>query len=91
MPTRCAPEIADQIERLAQARGYTTLRTPSGATHDAVPMSSLTPVGMIFVPSERGVSHSPSEYTSPDALARGATLLLDTLYHYATLHDSEVS
>ena len=83
-PTQCAPEIADQIELLAERRGFSTLRTPSGATHDAVPMSSLTPVGMIFVPSVQGVSHSPSEYTSPEALARGATLLLDTLYYYAT-------
>ena len=56
----------------------------SGATHDAVPMSSIVPVGMIFVPSVEGVSHSPREYSDPDDLTRGAALLLDTLYALAT-------
>ena len=83
-PTRCAPELVELIDQLAREGGETPLRMVSGATHDAVPMSALTPVGMIFVPSSKGVSHSPKEWTSPEALACGAELLLNTLYQLAT-------
>ena len=82
-PTQCDPKMVDTIESLAQGRGYKNMRLPSGATHDAVPMSTLTPVGMIFVPSQQGLSHSPHEHTEPSSLIRGASLLLDTLYEYA--------
>jgi N-carbamoyl-L-amino-acid hydrolase len=34
---------------------------------------------MIFVPSEGGVSHSTSEYTSPADCANGANVLLHAL------------
>jgi allantoate deiminase len=40
---------------------------PSGAGHDAVAMSALTDVGMLFVRCKGGVSHSPDESVSaPD-------------------------
>ena len=54
-------------------------RMPSGAGHDAQDMALITPVGMIFVPSKGGISHSPSEYTSPEDMANGANVLLHTL------------
>ncbi len=34
---------------------------------------------MIFVPSKGGISHSPAEYTSPEDMARGASVLMRTL------------
>ena len=44
---------------------------PSGAGHDAQAMAQLGPMGMIFVPSVGGISHSPrssrSRRTSPTA------------------------
>lgn len=83
LPSNCDASMTDKMEQLAKARGYSTMRMPSGATHDAVPMSSIVPIAMIFVPSAGGLSHSPREYTAPSMLARGATLLLDTLATYA--------
>jgi len=52
---------------------------PSGAGHDAQDMTHIAPTGMIFVPSRDGVSHSPDEFTSPDDMANGAKVLLETV------------
>ena len=52
---------------------------PSGAGHDAQDMVHIAPVGMIFVPSKDGISHSPKEFTSPEDMANGASVLLRTV------------
>jgi N-carbamoyl-L-amino-acid hydrolase len=39
-------------------------------------IAALCPMGMIFVPSIGGISHSPRELTSWDDCARGAAVLL---------------
>ncbi|MEL6385108.1 MAG: Zn-dependent hydrolase [Cyanobacteria bacterium J06626_18] len=52
---------------------------PSRASHDAQEMARITDMGMIFVPSEGGISHSEQEYTSVEACAQGANVLLHTL------------
>lgn len=52
---------------------------PSGAGHDAQDMTHIAPTGMIFVPSKDGISHSPKEYTSPEDMANGASVLLKTV------------
>jgi N-carbamoyl-L-amino-acid hydrolase len=41
---------------------------PSGAGHDAMQMAKLTPAGMIFVPSKRGISHNHSNGPTPPTL-----------------------
>ena len=55
------------------------MRMPSGAGHDAQSMALLCPVGMIFVPSVRGISHAPEERTESDDIVNGTNVLLDTL------------
>ena len=52
---------------------------PSGAGHDAQDMTLITPTGMIFVPSVKGISHSPREFTSAEDMANGASVLLRTV------------
>jgi N-carbamoyl-L-amino-acid hydrolase len=52
---------------------------PSGAGHDAQMMAQLSPMGMIFVPSVGGVSHSPKELTSWTDCANGANVLLEAI------------
>ncbi len=56
--------------------GLGTTRLPSGAGHDAQMMAQLCPMGMIFVPSVGGISHSPKELTRWDDCANGANVLL---------------
>ena len=52
---------------------------PSGAGHDAQEIARIAPVGMIFVPSVDGISHSPKEFTRPQDMANGANVLLQTV------------
>ena len=77
-----APTNAD-VRHLIQSSvndlGLTYQTMPSGAGHDAQDMAQITPTGMIFVPSQGGVSHSPKEYTSPADMANGADVLLRTI------------
>ena len=52
---------------------------PSGAGHDAQEMVHICPIGMIFVPSKNGISHSPKEYSTPNDISNGANVLLHTV------------
>ncbi len=56
---------------------------PSGAGHDAMQMAKITPAGMIFIPSQRGISHNPLEWTDPNDIALGAQLLMETMIRVA--------
>jgi beta-ureidopropionase / N-carbamoyl-L-amino-acid hydrolase len=67
------------IDETAKSLGLTTKSLPSGAGHDAQEVSRLGPVGMIFVPSVGGISHSPKEFSRPADIANGANVLLHTL------------
>ena len=79
-----APAIADTgvqdvVERAAATLRLSSQRMPSGAGHDAQMMAQLAPMGMIFVPSVGGVSHSPKELTKWDDCANGANVLLQSV------------
>jgi N-carbamoyl-L-amino-acid hydrolase len=56
--------VQDTIARASADAGLTSVRLPSGAGHDAQMMARLCPMGMIFVPSIDGISHSPHEGTT---------------------------
>ena len=71
--------IREVIDKQAKKLGYSTKSLPSGAGHDAQEMARIAPMGMIFIPSKDGISHAPEEYSSPEAIAKGANVLLHTL------------
>jgi len=73
------PRLRDIVQAAAEARGYSFLRMPSGAGHDAQAVSHVAPIGMIFIPSKDGVSHAPEEFTAKEDLAKGAEVLLETV------------
>ena len=80
--TQSAPISGDMQELVAAASeraGLAHQRLPSGAGHDAQSMAGITDAAMIFVPSVDGVSHSPGEYSTPEACANGAQVLLELL------------
>ena len=78
-PAMASPEVQAQIEKAAASLGLKTMRLPSGAGHDAQMMAKLGPMGMIFVPSVDGISHSPRELTTWPDCANGANVLLQTI------------
>jgi N-carbamoyl-L-amino-acid hydrolase len=71
--------LAGCVAEAADALGAPHQELPSGAGHDAQIMARLGPVGMIFVPSLGGVSHSPAEASTPNDLVLGADVLLRTI------------
>lgn len=54
-------------------------RMSSGAGHDAMCIAAIAPQAMLFVPSQKGISHSPDEYTDPGSCVAGAGVLLAAL------------
>jgi beta-ureidopropionase / N-carbamoyl-L-amino-acid hydrolase len=78
LPTLAAPHIKDIIQQVCESLGLSYLHLPSRAGHDAQEMGRFTDMGMIFVPSRDGLSHSQDEYTSPEDCAQGANILLKT-------------
>jgi N-carbamoyl-L-amino-acid hydrolase len=75
-PAPTDPRVRAIIGESARALGLSTKLMPSGAGHDAQDMARLGPVGMIFVPSVGGISHSPRELSRPDDITNGANVLL---------------
>jgi beta-ureidopropionase / N-carbamoyl-L-amino-acid hydrolase len=78
------PALSDErirkiITESAQELGFTYKLMPSGAGHDAQDIAPIAPMGMIFVPSVGGISHSPKEFTRTEDMANGAAVLLHTI------------
>jgi beta-ureidopropionase / N-carbamoyl-L-amino-acid hydrolase len=82
------PHIQQLITQTCEELGLSHLALPSRASHDAQEFAKFTDMGMIFVPSQSGISHAETEYTSPDQCIQGAKVLLHTLLkldqHYWT-------
>ena len=74
-----ATEVQHAIESAASKLRLNTRHLPSGAGHDAQMMATLMPMGMIFVPSAGGISHSPKEFTSSQDCVNGANVLMETV------------
>jgi allantoate deiminase len=64
---------------IAAEHGMKFMRIDCGAGHDAQVMADITKSNMIFVPSEKGIAHSPLEYTSREDLEQGYILLKEYL------------
>ncbi len=70
------PRLKDVVRSSAGSLGLSTLALPSGAGHDAQSLALIAPMGMIFVPSVDGISHSPKELTLDGDVEAGANVLL---------------
>ena len=69
-------EVQAAIRGAAAALGLSTRDLPSGAGHDAQALAAVARSGMLFVPSQGGVSHSPREHTAWEDCVNGANVLL---------------
>jgi len=78
-PALTSKSIQDKIEQSAKTLGFTYKYMQSGAGHDSQDMALIAPIGMIFVPSIGGISHSPKEFTKAIDMANGANVLLQTI------------
>lgn len=78
-PIALSPVVMEEVEGACQDLRISWCRLPSGAGHDAQNMALSAPAGMIFVPSQGGLSHCPEEYTLPEHVAAGARILRRTV------------
>lgn len=78
-PALANSRIQTAITQVCEDLSLSHMPLPSRASHDAQEMAQITDMGMIFVPSEAGISHAETEYTSPEHCAQGANVLLHTL------------
>lgn len=78
-PTPADPRVMGLISSCADRLGLSHSVLPSRASHDAQEMGRRWPMGMIFVPSRHGLSHSGAEFTSLEQCVAGTAVLLNTL------------
>ncbi len=71
--------VKEQVEQAVKELGVGYSVIPSGAFHDSLIMTSVFPTGMIFVPSEKGISHSRHEFTEDGDIENGCNVLLQTV------------
>jgi allantoate deiminase len=79
----CSPALTAALEHSVKAVQGKSLPLVSGAGHDGVVMSALTPVAMLFVRCRDGLSHHPDEYASPKDLAVALAVITDFLEQLA--------
>lgn len=82
-PATCDPTIVQAIQAACEQTGHSALPMISRAYHDSLFMARIVPTGMIFLPSHRGISHRPDEYSSPEQIAQGVEILALTLARLA--------
>jgi allantoate deiminase len=70
-----SPELREQLAGAIREAGLPLVELPSGAGHDAVQMSVLAPVAMLFVRCAGGVSHNPAESVTEEDVAAALDVL----------------
>ncbi|MBW2058823.1 MAG: Zn-dependent hydrolase [Deltaproteobacteria bacterium] len=85
LPVSLSPEMVGAIERAAGQVQVRSRRMNSGAGHDSQNMAEKVKTGMIFVPSVKGVSHAPLEWTEWDDIENGVMVLTQTLKNLSSI------
>jgi hydantoinase/carbamoylase family amidase len=79
----CAPAMQARLARSVERLGLPLRYLASGAGHDAVMLSALTEIGMLFVRcGNGGISHSPLETVTAEDVDVAGRVLLDVLVSF---------
>jgi len=78
-PIKLSDRVTGIVEEAVKETGAPYQCMNSGAVHDAAMLAEITEVGMIFIPSHDGKSHTPTEFTEPEDIKLGAQVLLGTV------------
>jgi ureidoglycolate amidohydrolase len=82
-PAICDARLVDIVAASCGELGLLVKKMVSRAYHDSLFMARLCPTTMIFIPCRGGVSHRPDEYSSPEQIKAGVTVLALTLARLA--------
>lgn len=77
--TRFDQTLVDDLSAATQALGYPPFHMMSGAGHDAVNVSYVTPTAMLFIPCRDGISHNEREDVEPEHCTIATQVLCDAL------------
>jgi allantoate deiminase len=83
-PVKCSHAVIDVLRESARSIELPVHDMISGAGHDAMVLSKITDVGMIFVRSKDGISHNPKEWSTSEDCALGVDLLLHAAIRLAS-------
>jgi acetylornithine deacetylase/succinyl-diaminopimelate desuccinylase-like protein len=83
-PTLMNDLVQNTFAEACHDLGLSHISLTSGAGHDGQLFDGLCPVGMIFVPSKEGASHSAREFTEWEDCVNGANVLLQAVLKLAT-------
>jgi allantoate deiminase len=80
----CSRELTALLGRSVRAALGRCVSVPSGAGHDGVILSCLTPVTMLFVRCRDGLSHHPDEHVDTRDLGMALEIVVDFLTRMAS-------
>jgi N-carbamoyl-L-amino-acid hydrolase len=83
-PVALSERVRSAATAAAAATDASTIDLHSGAIHDTATVAPVTDAGLLFAPSEEGISHSPREWTDWDDCATATAVLARTVRSLAT-------
>jgi allantoate deiminase len=86
---RCDKSLTQMFSRCVARRGLEVLKLASGAGHDAVALSAICPVAMLFVRCKGGISHNPSESVKTADVRVAIEVLVEFLEQLAMLRGGD--
>jgi N-carbamoyl-L-amino-acid hydrolase len=78
-PAICELKLVAIVAEVCRELGLPLKKMISRAYHDSLFMAQICPTTMIFIPCRGGVSHRPDEYSSPEQIRDGVSVLAQTL------------
>jgi allantoate deiminase len=81
----CDPNLIARLEAATKRVTGECFELPSGAGHDAVILSRLCPVAMLFVRCKDGLSHHPDEFVQVDDIEVALRTALEFIGSLATV------
>lgn len=86
-PVPCTPWIVEMLTDVCRTLDANFMIMPSGAGHDSQHVAAAADMGMLFIPSARGIAHTPEEYTAASDVAYGAEVFAEALLRLADQGD----
>lgn len=78
-PTPMSKRCRNVAHNACETAGIDTVSMHSGAAHDTMHIANVTDAGLLFAPSQNGISHSPHEWTDWDDCTTATQALTETL------------
>ena len=79
LPISLDSNLVETLETVCQQHGVPAMKMNSGAGHDAQIIAKRFPAALLFIPSRKGISHSPQEYSDPEDIYLGTQILAEML------------